>query len=846
MTLRSADLSQTWTAESDPYLTDVTDISVGVGGRIFTTTHAGNAGIASWSMTGSRVTRTGTADLPAGAAVGISTQLTQIETGSASYLFAWGLDGPGQMTVQTNGRLARLNDGDQEVLPSDLRSLEMVEVDGTFHLYGSRAGDRKVHHWVLTDDGAMQSRGPEDALARVGPFGLTDLASISVGDRTWLVGTGDGFDTLISYEVEDNGLLRRDGRIAPADGPGVQAPTTVATAVIDGTAYVLVGGAGSNSLSVFILDRFGNFTATDHVLDDLSTRFQSIGTLQTHTVKGATYVLATGADDGATIFQLLPGGRLLHRVTVQDELNTGLANLSAATLTDRGGDLILLAASATEPGLTMISIPTGEAGETVVLDDDGGTANGTTGDDVLAGADGDDRLLGGDGDDILMDGAGNDVLTGGAGADVFVFHPDGEADRISDFEVGVDRLDLSGWMFLRNPMQLSVAPTDDGATITFGSETLHIETADTEPLTRATLLSDQVIGLDRILPAWMEEETIAIPAPIGVKDPPPPTEGTDADDTLSGGADADSLSGGAGDDSLVGGGGADTLDGGVGHDVISGGQGDDRLVGGAGDDTLTGDDGGDSLEAGAGSDVLSGGTGNDTLSGGSGGDQLTGDAGSDQLLGGSGNDTLAGGGGADTLDGGTGADRLDGGQGSDTYRIDARNDRVFEVSGAGDDTILATAEVTLGAAAVEHIILEGRGNLRVNGNGFATEIIGNAGSNILVGGGGEDTITGAGGRDYFAFQITDPPGPALIRDFTPGDKLALDDRYFGLGDGRIDPRDVTEAQAASALGSGAVRYDQRTGSLFIDTDGRRGPAEPELILRLENTPSLTADDVLLF
>lgn len=73
---------------------------------------------------------------------------------------------------------------------------------------------------------------------------------------------------------------------------------------------------------------------------------------------------------------------------------------------------------------------------------------GATG-DLLNGGRGDDTLDGGAGPDILNGGMGRDRLTGGTGADVFVFDfiSDswaGRPDTITDFDVGIDRIDLSG------------------------------------------------------------------------------------------------------------------------------------------------------------------------------------------------------------------------------------------------------------------------------------------------------------------------------------------------------------------------------------------------------------------
>lgn len=73
--------------------------------------------------------------------------------------------------------------------------------------------------------------------------------------------------------------------------------------------------------------------------------------------------------------------------------------------------------------------------------------NGGDGNDILiaqAGADtlnggaGNDNLIGGDDADVLIGGADNDFLLGQAGADEFVFGNSHGADRIVDFEQGVD------------------------------------------------------------------------------------------------------------------------------------------------------------------------------------------------------------------------------------------------------------------------------------------------------------------------------------------------------------------------------------------------------------------------
>ena len=68
--------------------------------------------------------------------------------------------------------------------------------------------------------------------------------------------------------------------------------------------------------------------------------------------------------------------------------------------------------------------------------------SGGRGDDTLYGENGSDRLSGGDGKDVLSGGQGNDWLTGGADADIFSFAKSGGADTITDFQKGVDKLQM--------------------------------------------------------------------------------------------------------------------------------------------------------------------------------------------------------------------------------------------------------------------------------------------------------------------------------------------------------------------------------------------------------------------
>lgn len=74
-------------------------------------------------------------------------------------------------------------------------------------------------------------------------------------------------------------------------------------------------------------------------------------------------------------------------------------------------------------------------------------SGGAAGADTLNGGFGDDTLDGGAGDDLLIGGKGHDHQTGGSGADIFLFHGRDGVDVITDFEIGVDQIELKGSRF---------------------------------------------------------------------------------------------------------------------------------------------------------------------------------------------------------------------------------------------------------------------------------------------------------------------------------------------------------------------------------------------------------------
>ena len=406
------------------------------------------------------------------------------------------------------------------------------------------------------------------------------------------------------------------------------------------------------------------------------------------------YVIAGGDDDGITVLQMLPDGQLVTRATIADSTTMTLDNVSAIAGTGSGDGLDIFVASSSEGGITRLRYDIGPAGLVLTAQAAGETLTGGAGGDLLTGRDGDDRLFGRGGDDIVR---------GGAGADLFVLSRDGTGDTIKDFSPGIDRIDLSGWDFLRDRAQLIFAITSTGFTITYGDEFLIVQSADGNPIDHRQIPTMDLMGgaripivirpgyPDPVMPVTDipgESTPTEVTTDAGAA-PRSPTAGITTIAclrfTLPRMAATNGLTRGAGD-------GNNRLEGLGSHDMMAGGGGDDILVrrgndrvyGGSGSNRIYGDAGSDLLRGGNASDWIYGGLHGDVLFGG-GRDLLTGFHGNDRLCGGSGADVMYGQRDSDILNGGGGADRIFGGSENDT--LNGARDSDLLNGGADDDLL---------------------------------------------------------------------------------------------------------------------------------------------------------------
>ncbi|SLN61970.1 Poly(beta-D-mannuronate) C5 epimerase 4 [Pseudooctadecabacter jejudonensis] len=510
-----------WPPSADSLPGTIVDIMWGGPGHdvVYTTGGAFGA-LSQWTWDGAALEEAEVANLLGESAQFSSADIAMWTLGGESFLALTGgaVDGVDLYDIDGGGL------PDLTAIGSDVPNLSdalWVPQNGGGGLFiASINGERGLSVWTVGADGQMQA---VDTLitGEGGVFsGASALAFVEQNAQTFVVSLDVAGNAVTLLEVSETGIARSD-RLDASDGLAISMPTAIDVVHFAGVDYAIVAASGSSSVSVLALDN-GTMTLRDQVVDDLNTRFDGVGILETTQVDGRVFIAVSGADSGLTVFTLLPGGRLMTMATLEDQLGAPLDDITAIEFVERDGTLDILVAGEGWDGLSVISVET-DVGQTLTGPQSGGQ------DDLLQAGSGGGTLEGGAGDDILVDGAGADVLFGGTGADTFVFYGDGGVtDTIRDFEVGTDQINLS---FLGRAYDLSAlefSSLDGGIEISFRDETVRVF-SDTGEDIHASDLTYQMLF----------DVTHVSTAPLPVR--PQEVVGSEGQNFLVGGAGDDSL-----------------------------------------------------------------------------------------------------------------------------------------------------------------------------------------------------------------------------------------------------------------------------------------------------------------
>jgi Ca2+-binding RTX toxin-like protein len=646
----------------------------------------------------------------------------------------------------------------------NLAALHRTTVNGKDFLYVAASSGQGVSTYrVGTDGGLTLVRAIGDSQTRY-LDGVTAMDSAWIGERRLMVTISARENGVSVFELTGGGQLNPIGSFGLAEQLPVDRPAALELVEQDGRVFALLAAFGSASLTVLELRADGTLGFMDQVIDNRETRFAGATAMDTITVDGQVLIAVAGQDGGLSLFQMLPGGRLVHRETLVDTADTALDGIRQLHFAQVGERIELFALSTRDAGLTRIALDIGPAGQI------GEQTWGSDDNDVLTAPDGGRHLRAGAGDDILIDGDGADRLQGGTGADLFVLRPDGLADTIGDFNLEEDRIDLSGFALLHAPDDLTITRTQGGAVLRWEAETLHVM-RDTGGAITAADLGHRVL---------FNSSHVIMPDPL-------PVTGDAGNDTFLWSNRPDTIDGGGGYDTmvysaaplrawvdltdnsrnayaaegdvlrnieaLIGTSGADLFTGDAAANALSGLRGRDTLLGGAGNDWITPGPGADLVEGGSGSDMVSyndlattvrinlaleeavsaGET--DTLTGI---ENATGSIYADLIQGSAAANRLRGLGGYDWFTGTAGNDRYEGGSGRDMVS--------YVASSAAVTVDLGQGRGLAGLAAGDsYDSIE-----RVTGSIHADLLYGNSAENDLRGLGGYDWFIGSGGgRDRY-------------------------------------------------------------------------------------------------
>jgi Ca2+-binding RTX toxin-like protein len=343
----------------------------------------------------------------------------------------------------TDYAITRLANGNVEVrdLVAGRDGIDILVNIETAKFADGRTYDVATGTWITT-----RIVGTENADTLNGTSAAEEIEGL--GGSDWLTGNGGG-DTLLGgsgddYLVADKDTVRIDG------GEGWDAiiadPSTDAAGF-----HFMVLGSNVESVS----GRYG-----DDVLDarGVTTAVTLVGYDGHDTLYGGDgddVVLGFSGNDivqGGNGFDQLVGG------DGNDVMNGGAAG---ATLGDRlfgdGGD------------------------DTLTVSENGWAWGGADNDTItgaagtwLKGDDGNDIIVGLAGTQQIVGGAGDDILTGGADFDHFEFADGWGRDRITDFQIGLDRISLEGVTGLDRYDQLTITQMAAGTEVGYGGNTMFL------------------------------------------------------------------------------------------------------------------------------------------------------------------------------------------------------------------------------------------------------------------------------------------------------------------------------------------------------------------------------------
>lgn len=397
----------------------------------------------------------------------------------------WSVSGGSPLAVdlaQTGkAQVLRLTSGAAEssaVLPlSDGRMVSFR--DGGFDLLRPAAGGAWAPVAQVTDS------------AKAVAGAVSVAVDLRIGGSDYLITGSEAENGLSSFLVQGDSVTLID-TIGGKDGLWSDGISALESVSVAGDTFVLASSAQAGSLMALRVNDAGVFFVQDVVWDDRNTRFDGVTDMASFTANDRAFVLLGGSDAGLALFEVLPGGTLLHHQSVEQSAAWDIGGVTDLTAHVIGTEVQIFASGANQNGVAQLTFDLRDLGG-VIRAEPGQVTFGSTRDDVMLGTSGDDWLIAQNGDDVLFAGAGQDHLEGGAGADVFVFDDAPGIDTIMDFRRGEDRIDLGGWGRVHDISALDFEQRSAGAIITWHGHQIEVLSDTGTPIRNGDWSADDFI-----------------------------------------------------------------------------------------------------------------------------------------------------------------------------------------------------------------------------------------------------------------------------------------------------------------------------------------------------------------
>jgi len=409
----------TYGGDTFDHVKGIVDLEIGWGGssvRLYSISNGAQAGLSSFQINASGTpAQIGKRALPVGTGLSTPNQINLIETADGPMVLTLGRSNQAALgfdVTSSGGFNAPKQMATGSALSSPLSDCILLETSSGQRIYGGLQATTGLVELSLTL-GGLVSVAVTPAASDLYAYDISALASARIGGQDYIFSACVQKSGVTAFRVGSDGGLQVTSSMGAEEGLGINVPSGLNTVQMLGETYLLLAASGTSTLTVFQVTSDGKLTATDQISDNLETRFQGVTALETVSIGDRVFVVAGGADDGLTLFALLPGGQLLYLDKIVDNTVMALDNIAAVAAATVAGKVQIFVSDTTGEGLTQLAVDPGPLGETVQGGSGADQLTGTAANDLLSGGDGADRLNGNAGDDILVDGAGADTLTGG-------------------------------------------------------------------------------------------------------------------------------------------------------------------------------------------------------------------------------------------------------------------------------------------------------------------------------------------------------------------------------------------------------------------------------------------------